>query len=42
MSRKFHKELKTYDEKDVRMLGFPYKLNGDEQGGFLVSVSEVK
>jgi len=42
MSRKFHKELKTYDEKPVRMLGFPYKVNGDEQGGFLVSVSVIK
>ena len=41
MSRKFQKEMKTYDEKQVRMLGFPYKLNGDEQGGFLVSVSEI-
>jgi len=42
MSRKFHKELKTSDDKQVRMLGFPYKLNGDEQGGFLVSVSEIR
>jgi len=42
MSRKFEKEMKTYDDKQVRMLGFPYRLNGDEQGGFLVSVSEIR
>lgn len=41
MSRKFQKEMRTCDEKNVRMMGFPYKLNGDEQGGFLVSVSEI-
>jgi len=42
MSRKFQKETLTFDNKRVRMLGFPYRLNGDEQGGFLVSVSELK
>ena len=42
MNRKFHKETKTCDDKEIRMLGFPYKLNEDEQGGFLVSVSELK
>jgi PAS domain S-box-containing protein len=41
LSRKFQREVKTFDDKRVRMLGFPYKLNGDEQGGFLVSVSEI-
>jgi len=41
MSRKFQKEMRTCDDKNVRMMGFPYKLNGDEQGGFLVSVSEI-
>jgi PAS domain-containing protein len=42
MSRKFHKEVSTSDNKRVRMLGFPYKLNGDEQAGFLVSMSEIR
>ncbi len=42
MNRKFQKETKTCDNKAIRMLGFPYKLNEDEQGGFLVSVSELK
>ena len=42
MNRKFQKETKTCDNKEIRMLGFPYKLNEDEQCGFLVSVSELK
>jgi PAS domain S-box-containing protein len=42
MNRKFVRITKTSDGKFVRMLGFPYKLNESEQGGFLVSVSEIK
>jgi PAS domain S-box-containing protein len=42
MNRKFMRITKTSDGKFVRMLGFPYKLNESEQGGFLVSVSEIK
>jgi PAS domain S-box-containing protein len=42
MNRKFQRETKTCDNKEIRMLGFPYKLNEEEQGGFLVSVSELK
>ena len=42
MSRKLDTQIKTADEKDVRLLGFPYRLNENEQAGFLVSVSEVQ
>jgi len=42
MSRKLDTNLKTSDEKEIRLLGFPYKLNEEEQAGFLVSVSEIK
>lgn len=42
MNRKFARITKTSDGKFVKMLGFPYKLNESEQGGFLVSVSEIK
>ena len=42
MNRKFVRTTKTSDGKFVKMLGFPYKLNESEQGGFLVSVSEIK
>ena len=42
MNRKFQREVMTSDEKHVRMLGFPYKVNEEEHGGFLISISEVK
>ena len=42
MNRKFSKMTKTSYNKNVRMLGFPYKLNSDEHGGFLVSIIEEK
>ncbi len=43
MNRRFNKIVKTSDNtpRTVRMLGFPYRLNEKEQGGFLVSVSEI-
>ena len=43
MNRRFNKMVRTSDvkPKTVRMLGFPYRLNEKEQGGFLVSVSEL-
>lgn len=41
MNRRLDKETKTSDDMDVRIVGFPYKLNEDEQGGFLISVSEI-
>tara|TARA_Y100000296_G_C5086112_1_gene212480 strand:+ start:166 stop:762 length:597 start_codon:yes stop_codon:yes gene_type:complete len=42
MNRKFQREVTTSDEKHVRMLGFPYKVNEEEHGGFLISISEIK
>ena len=41
MNRKFSKEIKTSDGKEIRMIGYPYKLNDNEQGGFLISLSEA-
>jgi PAS domain S-box-containing protein len=42
MNRKFMRISKNCDGKFVQMIGFPYKINDHEQGGFLVSVSEIK
>tara|TARA_R100000005_G_scaffold96627_1_gene85299 strand:+ start:1791 stop:2372 length:582 start_codon:yes stop_codon:yes gene_type:complete len=42
MNRKFSKEVKTTDGKDVRMTGYPYKLSDNEQGGFLISLSDLE
>ena len=41
MNRRFMKSSKTRDDKDVRMIGFPYKINEKEHGGFLISIYEV-
>jgi PAS domain S-box-containing protein len=41
MNRRFIKNSKTFNDKDVRIIGFPYKINEDENGGFLVSVYEI-
>lgn len=40
MNRKFDKSTKTYTNKKIRMLGYPYKLNEGEHGGFLISIIE--
>lgn len=39
-NRKFTKETETIDNKTIKMLGYPYKLNESEHGGFLVSILE--
>jgi PAS domain S-box-containing protein len=41
MNRRFSRSAKTADDKNVRMLGFPYKINEEEHGGFLISVCET-
>lgn len=41
MSRKFSKEVDTSDGRNVRMTGYPYKLNDNKQGGFLISLTEA-
>ncbi len=40
MNRKFTKLAHTVSDKNIRMLGYPYKLNESEHGGFLVSILE--
>ena len=38
MNRKFSKTTETQDGKQIRMLGYPYKITDTEHGGFLVSI----
>tara|TARA_Y100000004_G_scaffold124082_1_gene139552 strand:+ start:2115 stop:2708 length:594 start_codon:yes stop_codon:yes gene_type:complete len=38
MNRKFSKTTETQDGKQIRMLGYPYKITDAEHGGFLVSI----
>lgn len=38
MNRKFSKTTQTQDGKEIRMLGYPYKITEAEHGGFLVSI----
>ena len=38
MNRKFSKVTQTQDGKEIRMLGYPYKITDVEHGGFLVSI----
>lgn len=42
MNRKFMRTTNNCNGKLIRMVGFPYKINEVEQGGFLVSVTELK
>jgi PAS domain-containing protein len=42
MNRKFVKITKNCDGKNIKLVGFPYKINEHEHGGFLVSISEIK
>jgi len=41
MNRRFSRSARTSDNKSVRMLGFPYRINEKEHGGFLISVCET-
>lgn len=42
MNRKLIKTVKTVDNKIVKMMGFPYRINEKEHGGFLISISPLK
>jgi transcriptional regulator with PAS, ATPase and Fis domain len=42
MNRKLVKTVKTVDDKTVKMMGFPYRINDKEHGGFLISISQLK
>ena len=41
MNRRFSRSSRTSDNKNIRMVGFPYRINSKENGGFLVSVYEL-
>jgi hypothetical protein len=41
MNRRFNKVTHTSDGKQLRLIGYPYKISDEEHGGFLVSVSET-
>ena len=41
-NRKFTKETKTCDNQPIILTGFPYRISDSEQGGYLVSVTQVK
>lgn len=42
MNRKFIKITKNCDNKQIKIVGFPYKINEESHGGFLVSISQIK
>lgn len=42
MNRKFTKLATNCDNKQIKLVGFPYKINDKNHGGFIVSVSLVK
>ena len=42
MNRKLVKTVQTVDDKTVKMMGFPYRINDKEHGGFLISISQLK
>jgi hypothetical protein len=39
-NRRMQKVVETVDGRTVTILGFPYRISDDEQGGFLVSITE--
>ena len=41
MNRRFIKITESSDGKPLRLVGYPFKINDEEHGGFLVSVSET-
>ena len=41
MNRKFSKEVTTSNGVEMRMTGYPYRLNDNEQGGFLISITDA-
>lgn len=42
MNRKFIRETKNSDNQTVKFIGFPYKINDQSNGGFIVSLILVK
>lgn len=42
MNRKFVKESTNCDDQKIKFVGFPYKINEQSHGGFIVSLTLVK
>jgi PAS domain-containing protein len=42
MNRKFIKLTTNCDREKIKLIGFPYKINDDSHGGFIISISKVK
>lgn len=42
MNRRFSKVTKDNDNNQIRLLGYPYRINEEKHGGFLVSVSKTR
>lgn len=42
LNKKFIRTTKMHDGKIIRMTGYPYRINEEKQGGFLVSITEQK
>jgi hypothetical protein len=40
MNRRFNKTTKLQNGKEVRLLGYPYRISEHEHGGFLISITE--
>lgn len=42
MNRRFSRPAKNFDGQEIRFLGYPYRIDEDKHGGFLVSVSKTE
>jgi len=42
MNRKFVKITNNCDGEKIKLIGFPYKINDNVHGGFIISISKVK
>ena len=40
MNRRFNKTTRLQNGKEVRLLGYPYRISEHEHGGFLISITE--
>ena len=41
MNRRFSKPTKHFDGEEIRLLGYPYRIDEEKHGGFLVSVTKI-
>lgn len=42
MNRRLSKITKDYESNEIRLLGYPYRINDEKHGGFLVSVTKTQ